>query len=48
MGPRTQPDPADKVKPLLYLESNHDSAVCSLVATGTELSQFIDFWYFNI
>jgi hypothetical protein len=34
MGPRTHPDPADKVKPLSYLESNHDTAVLSLVAKG--------------
>ena len=48
MSPKTHPDPADKVKLLPYLESNHDTAVRRLVATRTELSQFIDFWYFNI
>jgi len=48
MGPGALPDPADKGKPLSYLESNHDTAVPSLFATRTELLQFIDFWYFNI
>jgi len=48
MVPRTHTDALKKVKPLPYLESNHDTAVRSLVATRTELSKLIDFGYFNM
>ena len=42
MVPMTHPDALDKVKLLPYLESNHNTAVRSLVATRSEQSQFID------
>jgi hypothetical protein len=48
MVPRTHPDALDKVKTLACLDTNHDTAVRSLVVTWSELSQFINFGYFNI